>query len=135
MQERRFQFSLRTLFVVTTIVAVTAWIIRVVGPTSIPPVLLALWWLSRRLLSREAGPRTGIRWKRVFFCALASLAICIAARSIILSHLPTGGADFYPYDPEFVEILHGSLSAVASGMAVSFLATIIGVMGWSFAGH
>jgi hypothetical protein len=132
---RPFQFSLRTLFVVTTFTAIAAWIIRGVGPTSIPPLLLALWWLSRKLSPKEIGPRTGIRWKRVFFCALASLAVCVAGGSLILSHLPAGGADLRPYNPEFVELLCGLHSAIASGMVLSFFAAIVGLMGWSFAGR
>ncbi|HEV2970986.1 MAG TPA: hypothetical protein VGY55_13520 [Pirellulales bacterium] len=43
-KRRWFQFSLRSLFVVTTIVAVAVWIICDVRPASIPLALLVLLW-------------------------------------------------------------------------------------------
>jgi hypothetical protein len=129
------QFSLRTLFVVTTILAIAAWIIRLAGPVSIPPVLLALCLLSRKLSRKEAGAETGIRWKRVFFWALASLATCGVANSLILSQLPTGGADLRPYNPESVEILRGISDAVVSAGVLGFFAAIFGMLGWSATGR
>jgi hypothetical protein len=134
-QRRRFQFSLHSLFVATTVLAFATLIVRFTGPASIPPLLLALWILTRVSLPRNAGMRTGIRWKRVFFCALAALAMFGAAEFLILSQLPTGGADLRVYDVAFVKTLREIDPAVVSGSVTSFFVAIVGLIGWSFTGR
>ena len=129
----RFQFSLRSLFVTTTVLAFAALIVRFTGPASIPPLLLALWWLSRIFSPRDAG--AGIRWKRVFFCALAALAMFGAAEFLILSQLPMGGANRSVYDVAFVRILREIDPVVLSGSVTSFFAATIGLIGWTFTGR
>jgi uncharacterized membrane protein YcjF (UPF0283 family) len=57
-KRRRFQFSLRTLFVVTTNVAIAVWIIRLVWPAFNPLALIVLVWACMLVAIIELLTRT-----------------------------------------------------------------------------
>jgi hypothetical protein len=84
---------------------------------------------------KVSGPRSGIRWKRVFLYALAAAAVCIAVILPLWSIHPSEIIDLNAPDGEFLAVLHRVRGGIALGMWVSLLTALIGLIGWGLTGR